>query len=239
MKVWRFASKTADGALVATSAAKFHDRRTHPNSDIISGLEFCATMQLRTPLRVLLRHRELFSDLPNEPPQIARAMWEGIWTIRTRSFRELGIELDEPPPGQMESGIGPIAVDGGDYLKFLIAVRKIVESANSIDDRLDLLAIEVSRPQWSMFKHARFHSAYDIADYFFPLFVGTIHRLAREAAAELRRLGLDTPDALDCATDAQLLDVPGIGPRTLLGIRKKCAETTIDRNNARVDRVER
>lgn len=196
-------------------------------------------MQLRTPLRVLLRHRELFSDLPNEPPPIARAMWEGIWTTRTPSFRELGIELDDPPPGQMASSIGPIPVDGGDYLEFLIAVRKIVESANSINDRVDLLVSEVGRPQWSIFKHVRFHSACDIADYFFPFFVGTIHRLVREAAAELRRLGLDTPEALDGATDAQLLDVPGIGPRTLLGIRKKCAETTIDRHSARVDLVER
>lgn len=211
----------------------------YPNCDIISGLRFCATMQLRTPLRVLLRHGEIFNDLPNEPPQIARAQWEGIWTTKTRSFRELGIELDEPPPGHIASSIGPIPVDGGDYLKFLIAVREIVESANSVDERLKSLADEVSRPKWSMFKHARFHSSYDIADYFFPAFLGEIPRLARKAAEELRRLGLDAADALDGAADAQLLDVPGIGPCTLLEIRKKCAETTIDRDNARVDQIER
>ena len=196
-------------------------------------------MQLRTPLRVLLRHGELFSDLPSEPPQIARAMWEGIWTTYGPSFRELGIELDEPPPGQLASSIGPIPLDGGDYLKFLIAVREIVESANSIDDRMALIISEVSRPKWYMFKHARFHSAYDIADYFFPLFVSTIPRLTYRAADGLRKLGLDTPDTLDGATDAQLLQVPGIGPRTLAEIRKKCAETTIDRDNVRVDQVKR
>lgn len=211
----------------------------YPNSDIISGLEFCATMQLRTPLRVLLRHGELFSDLPNDPPQIARAMWEGIWTTYGPSFRELGIELDEPPPGQLASSIGPVPIDGGDYLKFLIAVREIVESANSVNGRMALVISEASRPKWYMFKHARFHSAYDIADYFFPLFVSTIPRLTRRAAEELRKLGLDTPDTLVGATDAQLLQVPGIGPRTLAEIRKKCAETTIDRDNVRVDQVER
>lgn len=211
----------------------------YPNSDIISGLKFCATMELRTPLRVLLRHGELFSDLPNDPPQIARAMWEGIWTTYGPSFRELGIELDEPPPGQVASSIGSIPPDGGDYLKFLIAVREIVESANSINDRMALIISEVSRPKWHMFKHARFHSAYDIADYFFPLFVSTIPRLTRRATEGLRKLGLDTPDTLDAATDAQLLSVPGIGPRALLEIRKKCNETTIDRENSRVDQVER
>ena len=213
--------------------------RNYPNSDIISGLKFCATMQLRTPLRVLLRHGEIFSDLPNEPPHIARAMWEGIWTTYGPSFRELGIELDEPAGDWIASEIGPIPTDGGDYLKFLVAVREILESKNSINYRLASLVGEVGKPQWAMFKHARFHSVYDIADRFFPLFVDTIPRLTRKAADELQRLELDTPDILDGTTDEQLLSVPGIGPRTLLEIRKRCAETTINRDNARVDRVER
>lgn len=225
--------------LAAEIEADEHANCHHPNIEVISGLRFCATMQLRTPLRVLLRHGEIFTDLPNDPPKITRATWEGIWTFQARSFRELGIELDEPPPGELASSIDPIPVDGGDYLKFLIAVRKIVESANSMNDRLALLINEVCQPQWSMFKHARFHSVYDIADYFFPLFVGIIPRLTRKAADGLRKLELDTPDALDGANDEQLLSVPGIGPRTLLEIRKKCAETTINRDNARVDQVER
>lgn len=222
----------------STGAVDFHERRDYPNSDIISGLQFCATMQLRTPLRVLLRHGELFSDLPNEPPQIARAMWEGIWTAHGPSFRELGIELDEPP-SLIASSIGLIPGDGGDYLKFLIAVREIVESANSIGDRMAALVHEVIQPQLLKFQHVRFHSAYDIADYFFPAFLSEIPRLARKAAQELRKLGLDTAEALDAATDAQLLSVPGIGPRALLEIRKKCRETTIDRDNSRVDQVDR
>lgn len=173
-------------------------------------------MQLRTPLRVLLRHGETFYNLPNEPPQIARAQWEGIWIAQARSFRELGVDLDEPLPGQIASEIGPIPTDGGDYLKFLITVREILESANSIDDRLASLIGEVGQPQWSMFKHARFHSAYNIADCFFPLFVDTIPRLTRRAAEGLRKLRQDTPGALDGATDVQLLEVPGIGACALL-----------------------
>lgn len=238
MKVWRFASNTSIAGPAANGAEKFKDHRTYPNSDIISGLKFCATIQLSTPSRVLLRHGELFLDLPNEPPQIARAMCEGIWTAHGPSFRELGIELDELPD-LMASSIGLIPGDGGDYLRCLIAVREIVESANSIDDRVTALAHEVVRPQWLKFQHVRFHSVYDIADYFFPAFLSEIPRLTRKAAQELRKLGLDNAEALDAATDAQLLSVTGIGPRALLEIRKKCSETTIDRDNARIDQVER
>lgn len=236
--MWRFASNTAIAGTATNDAEEFKVHRTYPNSDIISGLKFCATMQLRTPLRVLLRHGELFSDLPNEPPQIARAMWEGVWTAHGPSFRELGIELDDPP-SLMTSSIGLIPGDGGDYLKFLIAAREIVESANSIGDRIAALVHEAIRPQWLKFHHARYHSAYDIADYFFPAFLSEIPWLAHKAAQELRKLGLDTAEALDATTDAQLLSVPGIGPRALLEIRKKCNETTIDRDNSRVDQVER
>lgn len=196
-------------------------------------------MQLRTPLRVLRRHGEIFSDLPNEPPHIARAMWEGIWTTKTRSFRELGIDLDEPPPGEMASSIGPISADGGDYLKFLIAVREIVESANSLDERIASLVSEVSKPQWAKFNHVRFHSAYDIADYFFPTFLSEIPRLSRKTADLLRGLGLDTPDALANAHDDHLLAVSGVGPCILMEIRKRCTETTIDRSSANIDQVER
>lgn len=238
MKVWRFASKLANSWPAANGAAECNGHRTYQNSDIISGLKFRATMQLRTPLRVLLRHGELFLDLPNQPPQIAHAIWEGIWTAHGPSFRELEIEIDEPT-SLISSSVGLIPGDGGDYLKFLIAAREIVESANSIDDRVVALAREVLRPQWHKFQHVRFHSAYDIADYFFPAFLSGIPRLARKAAQELRNQGLDNAEALDVASNAQLLSIPGIGPRALLEIRKTCNDTTIDRDNRRVDRVER
>ncbi len=195
-------------------------------------------MQLSTPLRVLLRHGELFSDLPNEPPQIARVVCEGIWTTYGPSFRELGIDLDDPP-SLIASSIGLIPADGGNYLKFLIAVREIVESINSISHRLASLTVELGQSKWANFRHARFHSACDVGDYFFPTFVSGIPRVASKAAEVLQRMGLNTPDALDGATDERLLAVPGIGPRTLLEIRKKCAETTIERDNPRIDQVER
>lgn len=210
-----------------------------PNSDIISGLRFCATMQLRTPLRVLRRHGELFFDLPNEPPHIARAQWEGIWTSQTHSFRELGIELDEHPAAQMASSIGPIPFDGGDYLKFLIAVREIVELANSIEDRLARLYIEVSKSQWTQFGHACKLSPHSIGEYFFPYFVSTITGLTVASTNSMKIMGLSTPAAIDDVPDDVLLGINGIGPAKLRFVRTRCAEIVIDRHHDRIDMVKR
>lgn len=66
------------------------DARDH--TDIMAGYTFCATMQLRTPLRVLLRHGEKHQG-PKEPPVIAREQWKGIWIPVSKSWAELGFDL--------------------------------------------------------------------------------------------------------------------------------------------------
>lgn len=239
VKVWRFVSNAASAALATTTAVEAHEPREYPNDDVISGLKFCATMQLRTPLRVLLRHGELFSDLPNDPPRIAHEMWEGIWIAQPRSFRELGIDLDEPAFNQMASAVGPIPADGGGYLRFLIAVREIVESVNSIDDRMERLRDEVSKPHWADYVHNRFHRAHDICDYFFPRFLDTVGRLPDTAADVMRAMGLTSPKVIAGTADAQLFAIKGIGPAILPTIRTRCAEITVDEHLDRLDMVAR
>jgi len=64
-------------------------------------------------------------------------MWEGIWTLKTKTFRELGIDIDEVPNCTMASDIGLIRVE--DYLPFLIAVRQIVEQTCSVESRIKML----------------------------------------------------------------------------------------------------
>jgi predicted flap endonuclease-1-like 5' DNA nuclease len=66
-------------------------------------------------------------------------MQHGIWTIQTKSWRELGFDIDELPPSTMASEIGQIAQDGGDFLPFLVAYRNIVEAQSSDDDTFDAL----------------------------------------------------------------------------------------------------
>ena len=93
--------------------------------NLIIGWEMSVTMQLRTPLKWLQRHREFHEGVkrPTEelPPQ--HAMWVPV----TKSWRQLGIDADEIPETTMASEIGQIPVDGGDFLPFLIEYRMIVE----------------------------------------------------------------------------------------------------------------
>ena len=54
--------------------------------DVSLGFQFCATLQLRTPLRVLLRHGELYLRNDGGQPHIAHEPWEGIWLPKTKTF---------------------------------------------------------------------------------------------------------------------------------------------------------
>jgi hypothetical protein len=207
------------------------------NSDIISGYRFCATMQLRTPLRVLLRHGELHHGLDREPPQIAREMWEGIWIPELRSWRELGIDLKEIPLGTMASDIGPVPADGGEYLQFLIAVRTVAEGGGSIESRRAAVAEIMADPAWR--KIVLVHGGQTAAlDRLFPPFVLAVSRMSTKVATALISAGFGSPASLASASDDELLAVTGVGPAIVGNIRRE-SETATDRNCSFVDRVSR
>jgi hypothetical protein len=93
--------------------------------DLLAGWELSVTMQRRTPLAWLLRHREFHegSDRPTEIVPMQHACWVPV----NRSWRSLGIDMDEIPETTMASEIGQIPASGGDFLPFLIEYRMIVE----------------------------------------------------------------------------------------------------------------
>lgn len=191
------------------------------NSDIISGYRFCATMQLRTPLRVLSRHGELHHGLDREPPQIAREMWEGIWIPELRSWQELGIAMKELPLSTMASDIGPVPADGGQYLPFLMTVRVVAESEGSIENRRAVVAEVLTDPAWR--KCVRALNGRDaILDQLFPPFLTTIPRTPEKTAIALMKVGFESPASLAGAKDSQLLAVDGVGVATIAAIRHEC-----------------
>jgi hypothetical protein len=96
------------------------------NDDVLAGWELSVTMQRRTPLAWLLRHRE-FHEGSNRPTEIV-PMQHACWVPVTRSWRSLGIDVDEMPETAMASEIGQIPVNGGNFLPFLIEYRMIVEN---------------------------------------------------------------------------------------------------------------
>jgi hypothetical protein len=102
--------------------------------DLIAGWQLCVTLQTRTPLAWLRRHNEFHEgeQRPTEevPPEHA------IWIPVPKTWRQLGIDEDEVPDTTMASQIGQVPVDGGDFLRFLIEYRMIVEGATAALDDL-------------------------------------------------------------------------------------------------------
>jgi len=207
-----------------------------PIDDIAKGWEFSATIQLRTPLRVLSRHGEIHQGL-TKPPPIAHAMWEGCWMPLLKTFRELGIDIPEIViDGTMASDIGQIPRDGGDYLKFLLKVRSIVETYEAIEVREENLRTELLKKEWSGFcKNLPGKGA--ILGRFFPSFLSRIG-LPVVITWVLEDAGLTTPKKLAAESDKTLLAIKGIGPAKLKFIRSACDSAT-DKDSELVDLVER
>lgn len=209
-----------------------------PIDDLTKGWRFGATMQLRTPLRVLSRHGEVHDGL-TDPPPIAREQWEGYWTPVLKSFKDLGIDIPEIVVGgkTTASDIGQIPVDGGDYLKFLLAVRAIVERDEPVESRKALLSLELRREEWAGFCR-KLGGKQAIQSLYFPAFIHCIPKLPRESVEALWSAELTTPVKIAATPDAALLAIKGIGPAKLKIIREAC-EAAVEKESELVDVVGR
>lgn len=105
----------------------------------IYGFRFIATMQMRTPLHVLEQHQRIERCNEGHPPKLIRGQSEGIWGPETASYRSLGLDIDEPPMGEMASEIGPVPADGGDLLRFLILVKRIASCSTDLNEKAELM----------------------------------------------------------------------------------------------------
>ena len=196
-----------------------------PIADIAKGWRFCATMQLRTPLRVLTRHGEIHNGL-TDPPPIAREQWEGYWLPVLKSNKELGIDLPEISlDNTSASEIGQIPIDGGEFLNFLILIRKIVEADLSVEDRLMFLREELRKPEWREIC-IKLGGNQNVSERFFPPFIQTLKGLPRDAIAALWEVGVTTPERLNNSSDQTLLAIKGIGFAKLATIRLACFESS-------------
>lgn len=110
-----------------------------PAGGVIVGYEFVATMQCRNTLSVLEQHGRIESLPPEELPDIINEPWQGIWVPKSKSWRSIGINVNEFSPGAMASEIGYIPVDGGDYLRFLLTVKGIGALEVDFCEKLKLL----------------------------------------------------------------------------------------------------
>lgn len=179
---------------------------------------FCATMQLRTPLRILERHGELHTGRAAAPPMVADEPWQGVWVPVSRTFRELGLNIDEPAPGAMASSIGLIPADGGAFLPFLKSVRSVVEAEGSSAERRQRLKTVLGEPAAASIVR-KLGGRTVVLEQLFPPYLSTITGLSPKAIAELKAHRLTSAHAIASATDAELLAISGIGQVKLAVLR--------------------
>ncbi|PHR87904.1 MAG: hypothetical protein COA76_10150 [Moritella sp.] len=99
------------------------------NSDIVDGLIFSATCQVRTPLNVLLKHGEIYQG-NDAPPTYGRGAKDGIWLPKVRS--DYSYDNDG---NKAASDAGHVLSD--DYIKFAIGLRTIFESNLPTIDKME------------------------------------------------------------------------------------------------------
>lgn len=114
------------------------------NDEIMNGLIFQATLQLRTPLEILKHHNEVFNNKHKAPPQYAKEGWEGMWVPILKTWRELGIDEDEMDDSTCSSDIGYLnQKEQTEYEDFLIKFHTIsgnedIETEKKVDAILSL-----------------------------------------------------------------------------------------------------
>lgn len=174
---------------------------------------FCATMQLRTPLRVLSRHGEVF-DGPGDPPEIIRSRWEGIWMPALPGQTKFY--------GTMASDVGYVPADGGEYLQFLLAIRRIVEAPDASDASCTNLARELQNPRWAPWIE-RLHGEERIKMEFCRPFFDSLRGFNSRVTQSLFVAGLTAPADIAAVSDEDLLTLPGFERSVVERLREVCA----------------
>jgi hypothetical protein len=206
------------------------DRSYFINQDVVTSLEFSVTLDIRTPLEVLIHHGETFEGPPSAAPRYGT--WgdgispDGVWAFKTKSWAQLAREsggdaeaaskLDDMPEGLHASDIGP-TLDHV-YLPFLIEFRKIIESKDSITSQIkSIRALKNLSPEFSQIYNKLGKTYPGFPDSFFISKLCIIPGIGPKVASNLFRAGFLSVSELKNVELGRLTSVPGVGP----GIAKK------------------
>ncbi len=192
------------------------------NRDVIDGLQFCATLHLRTPLTVLRHHGEKFAGPPSAAPKYGTSA-DGIWSYKTKSWAHLGIDMSELPESQHATDIGPLKAS--EYLPFLIEFREIVESDEPHEAKLSRLEGLSRRSELFSAIWVRLQSAYDdFPKSFFYFEFTKLPGVGRKMAKKLYDMGFRSVSEIANSNTERLTRVPGMGTATaekILACREK------------------
>lgn len=192
--------------------------------DVLAGVEWSATMSLRTPRASLVRHKELFTGDPRHTPEYGSPA-EGVW-VPAVDWGGIGIE--PPKAGSMASFIGQIPSDGGTLRPFLLEFREIVEDVGSVESKLrrirDLCAssrefVLIASRIRELDRESYGEPELSFPESFFAHNLERVPGIGPALAARLFMAGFPTLKDLADAPDGSLLAVEGLGPKSLAQIR--------------------
>ncbi len=189
------------------------DETYRSNRDVIKALRFSVTLQIRTPLSTLAHHGELYEGLPSTAPRYGEER-DGQWQYEIKSFAELGVDLPDFGPSTAASDIGP--VDPSDYLPFLIAFRKIIESDTPHAEKLaQVKALPKTSAKFAEFWRKLRKNDGDFPESFFYLQLTDLPGVGKRTAKNLYEAGFTNLESVTSATEESLLQIPGLGRGTV------------------------
>jgi len=231
---WIFGNREK-GARDPASTSRYHrnDNSLQPNDDhlysdnqdVTSGLEFRATLQIRTPLSVLEHHGETFRGPPSKAPVYCSEA-DGGWDLKLKSWAELArnesvkrrLEAIGEPEHECASDVG--LVKPSEYLPFLKDFRRIVENPSAVSSLLNELdSLARSNPTYQHFWQKLNETYRDFPKSFFYTKFTEAPGIGAKAAKAIFESGIHSVAELCAASEADLIDIPGIGKKTLERLR--------------------
>jgi hypothetical protein len=182
------------------------------NQDVLDGLEFSATLQLRTPYEVLVHHGETFQGPPSQAPKYSSDA-DGIWMFKTKTWQSLGVDIEDFSVNSYASDIDPISSEM--YLPFLLEFRKIVEGDLPIPAQIKAIrALKTYSPEFATIlrKLAKVYPGFPNSFYIGRLC--EIPGVGPKTAAALFQAGFLSITYIKGVPPEKLTSIEGIGPNT-------------------------
>lgn len=184
--------------------------------DVTKGYRYHIDLFSDPPLEYLRRHGETCEDSESPPPRDPYGFWFPI----LKTWSELGITglREIPEESKVASRIGPVL--SSEYVPFMIAMREILDSPISIDAKLEKLrslpnSSSTFQDFWAL--HLKFDPEFPDSVFFEKL--TEVDGVSRLMAKKLYTAGIRTRSQLEDASDHELLQVRGLGRKTLEKIR--------------------
>ncbi|MPW27709.1 hypothetical protein F9L16_01670 [Agarivorans sp. B2Z047] len=190
------------------------------NADVVEGMEFIATCQLRTPIAILKKHGEVYVG-EGMPPAYGTPQ-DGVWVPKLNSSFDF---LDEGNTTASDAG----QVNAGEYIDYAVGLLSIFESDISITDKMDkALAYSGNNGSKKQIERkilayycekniadvmARFVSESERIEFYFDKAnrLTLVSGVNKKAASALEASGIYTIKELSNMTESDLVKINGIG----------------------------